>query len=399
METTPKQQAIELINQSKRILLVPSGLDGDSLGSTLGLFRVLKKMGKQVSAVSLETAPAAYRFLPHVSDLQTSLDGGRDFVITLNNPEVETDKLSYNFDGGKLNIIISTKKGLFQAENVEVAAGTLNYDLIITLDTATPDQLGALYTQNPDLFKEVPVVNIDHHATNSYFGQVNLVNMTAASTTEILVGIIEALGPDLLDEDVATCLLTGLIADTGSFQHPNTTPKALTVAAQMVGYGARQQEIVKNLYKTKSISQLKLWGRVLSQVKSDPQHRVVWGVASLADLSETGAMAQDFSGLVDEFLASVSDTDVAILISERETGLVHGSIRTQGEAEANEIAKLFDGGGHVKAAAFKITGMTLAQATEEIIKNVKTYQAQRLNLASQINNQQKPTPIPENTLG
>ena len=75
--------------------------------------------------------------------------------------------------------------------------------------------------------------------------------MTAASTAEILVGIIEALGQNLLDDDVATCLLTGMIADTGSFQHPNTTPKALTVAAQMVGFGARQQEIIKHLFKTK----------------------------------------------------------------------------------------------------------------------------------------------------
>ena len=97
METTPKQQAIELINQAKRILLVPSGLDGDSLGSSLGLFRVLKKMEKQVSVVSLETVPLGYRFLPHIHDLKNTLDGGRDFVITLDGEGVETDKLSYNF--------------------------------------------------------------------------------------------------------------------------------------------------------------------------------------------------------------------------------------------------------------------------------------------------------------
>lgn len=381
MEATPKQQAIELITQAKRILIVQSKLDGDSLGSSLGFFRVLKKMEKQVSVVSLETPPSGLRFLPHINDLKNSIDGGRDFVITLDNPSVETDKLSYNFDNEKLNIIISTKKGQFRAEDAKFTTGAPNFDLIIALDAATLGQLGELYTKYEELFKEIPVINIDHHATNSYFGKVNIVNMTAASTAEILVGIIEALGQDLLDDDVATCLLTGMIADTGSFQHSNTTPKALTVAAQMVGFGARQQEIIKNLYKTKSLSLLQLWGRVLSRVQSDREHRIVWASANLEDLSQTGASAQDFAGLADEFLSSVIDTDIAILISEREPGIIHGSIRTNGDAEANEIAKLYGGGGHVGAAAFRIKGVPLQEAIEDIVKSLKTYQAERLNLA------------------
>ncbi|MDD5606006.1 MAG: DHHA1 domain-containing protein [Patescibacteria group bacterium] len=397
MEATPKQQAIELITQANSILLVPSALDGDSLGSSLGLFRVLKKLGKQIAVISLESPHASYRFLPHIHDLRNSLEGGRDFVITLDNATVETDKLSYNFDNGKLNVIIATKKGQFKPEDVSFTVGSVQYDLIITLDAASLSHLGEIYKKHEELFKETPVINIDHHASNDYFGKVNLVNMTAASTAEILVGLIEALGSNLLDDDVATCLLTAMIADTNSFQNPNTTPKALTVAAQMVGFGARQQEIIKNIYRTKSLGALQLWGRVLARAQSDTEYRLVWTTANLDDLSATGATQQDLSGLIDEFLSSVPDTDVAILISEREPGIIHGSIRTNSDAKADEIAKLFGGGGHPGAAAFKLPKSSLEQAATEIIDNIKTYQAERLNLASHRQNVQKDTPVEENS--
>ena len=92
---------------------------------------------------------------------------------------------------------------------------------------------------------------------------------------------------NLIDEDIATLLLTGIITDTGSFQNANTTPKSFAVAAQLISYGARQQEIIQHIYKTKQLSQLKLWGRILSKIQTDDSHKIVWSVVTQQDFRDT----------------------------------------------------------------------------------------------------------------
>jgi phosphoesterase RecJ-like protein len=246
--------------------------------------------------------------------------------------------------------------------------------------------LGSLYDDNAEIFYETPVLNIDHHASNDYFGKVNLVEITATSTCEILVSIIESLGQEksLLDEDVATALLTGITTDTGSFQNSNTTPKSFTVAAQLVAAGGRQQEIIKYVYKTKPLSTLRLWGRILAQIREDKEHKFVWSLVSLRDLEQTAAAESEIGGAIDELLTSAPEAEIILLLSEREDG-IHGSIRTIKGIDAAEIAGYFGGGGHPGAAAFQMTDIGLATAEREVISKIREYQAKRLGLAEKKN--------------
>ena len=200
--------------------------------------------------------------------------------------------------------------------------------------------------------------------------------LTATSTAEILVSLLEALGREtnLLDKDVATSLLTGLIYDTSSFQNMNTTPKSLTVAAQLVAAGARQQEIIKNLYKTKSLETLKLWGTVLSNVKEDRMNRFLWSSITKSDIEKVGASEAALTGVIDELLKSATDVDFVILLSERE-GQVRGSLRsiTRGINVA-QIAEEFGGGGHEVAAAFRIDG-DLSSKEDEVLTKIRRFQS------------------------
>ncbi|OGB73587.1 hypothetical protein A3K24_01940 [candidate division Kazan bacterium RIFCSPHIGHO2_01_FULL_44_14] len=378
METTPKQQTVELINRAQRILVVPSRPDGDSVGSALALLQVFKKLNKEVSLGILDPVSQVYQFLPSISEVATDIDGVRDFIITLDSPVAEADKLSYNFEDGKLNIIITPKRGRYQPENVSFVQGQFKYDAIIVLDAADLHQLGQAYDRYPTLFQEVPVINIDHHASNAYFGSVNLVDLTATSTAEILIGLIEALGPNLIDPEIATCLLTGIISDTGSFQNANTTPKSLTVAAQLVGFGARQQEIIKHLFKTKPLSQLKLWGQVLSRIQFDMTTKLAWATVTPEDLISTGASSEEASGLIDELMTSIPGADIVLLLSEKEARVVSGSIRTAKGVDAMEVAGLFGGGGHPGAAGFKLLDMTISEAEPIVLEKVREYQTRRL---------------------
>lgn len=374
MELTPKQQALELINKSKRILIVPGRPDGDSIGSAAALHLILKKLDKQVKTVVLDPISDRMMFLPSLDDFSKDFKSVQDFIISLDCSKASADKLSYNFSENKLNIVITPKDTEFVADDVTFGKGKFHYDVLIALDAADLDQLGKIYEQHPKIFKSVPVINIDHHASNDYFGTINLVDLTATSTAEILVGLIEALGPSLIDEDVATALLAGIISDTGSFQHANTTPKSLTIAAQMVGFGAKQQEIIKNFFKTKQFPTLKLWGKILSKLQHDANTKITWSSVSLEDFKESNAVAEHVGGIIDELMTSVPNADIVVLLTEREPNIISGSVRTKKGVDSALVAKLFGGGGHYGAAGFKLLDMSSTDAEAMVISKIKEYQ-------------------------
>lgn len=378
MELSEKQQIIELLRQSKNILLTTHvNPDGDALGSMIAFYLVLRKLGKFVTAVSPTEIPEVFNFLPQIKKITSEFRGAKDFIVTLDLTNAEIDKLGYkkNLEKNKLNIVITPKSGNFSPEDISFSYGKAKFDLIFVLDAPNLDRIGPVYDENTDLFYETPVVNIDHHPGNDHFGKINWVDLTATSTSEILVSLIEALSREkqLLDVDIATCLLTGITTDTASFQNTNTTPKSLTVAAQLVAAGARQQEIIQKIYKTKALSTLKLWGLILSRVQQEPES-FVYSSVSAKDFTLTGAQESQTQGVIDELLKTVPGIDFALLLSEKEGG-VHGSLRSiKKTISVSKIAELFDGGGHEQAAAFQIENSTLDDKKNEIIQKIKKYQ-------------------------
>lgn len=382
MELSSKQQTIELIKSAHNILLLThENPDGDALGSLLALHMVLAKLDKVATAVISDPVPGVYQFLPGKDIFEREFSANKDFVISVNTTKTKIDKLGYKNlpEENKLNIVVTPVKGTFSAEDVSFTAGSAKYDLIFVLDSPDLERIGDLYDKNSELFYEVPVINIDHHAGNDYFGKVNWVDLTATSTAEILVALIESLSREkpLLDVDMATALLTGIIVDTGSFQNANTTPKSFTVAAQLVAAGARQQEIIRHVFKTKTLATLKLWGRILSNVTEENQYRFVWSKITKADFAAAGADETASSGIIDELLKTAPNIDFALLLSEKMDG-VHGSLRAaQTGIDVSAIAKLFGGGGHQAAAAFHIDGKTLVEMQEEVLAKVRNFQQQK----------------------
>src|SRR3972149_1267345 len=379
MELNPKQQTTELIKKSQKILLLSSNPDGDSLGAAISLFLMLKKLGKDPVMVCSGKIPNRYDFMPQITNIKMDFSEIRNFIFTLDVTKTPVAKLGYKIEKDSLNIIITPDQGAFSAEDVKISQEQAQLDLIIILDTPDLGLLGDLYENNAEIFYKTPVINIDHHATNDYFGKINLVDLTATSTCEILVSIVEALSAEqtLMDEQIATSLLTGIISDTGSFQNSNTTPKSLTVAAQLIAQGGQQQEIVKKLYKTKPLSTLKLWGRILAQIREDKENKFIWSLVTIRDLEQTSASEEEITGAIDELLTSTPDAEVVLLLSEREDG-IYGSIRTTKGVDASEIAKKFGGGGHVGAAAFQLKNANLALVERDAVEKIRQFPNLRL---------------------
>jgi phosphoesterase RecJ-like protein len=383
MELSPKQQVTELVRKFNRILVVTHARpDGDALGSLLATQMVLEKLGKDVTAVMRDDIPEMLRFLPGIDKLSKDLTGGRDLVVSVDTSKVPVDKLKYNTRDDKLNVVITPKDGRYEERDVTIRSGSYNFDLIISLDAPDLDRVGSLFEDHPDLFYETPVVNIDHHPSNDYFGAVNLVDLTATSTAEALVGVFEALGESLIDEDVATCLLTGLITDTGSFQNANTTPKSLTVSAQLVASGGRQQEIVQHVYKTKPLSTLRLWGRALTRLRYDQQAKLVWSTVSKQDFEDTGGTSTDAKNVIDALMSSAPDAEIILLLREGD-GQVDGSVRTTKGVDATKVVGFWNGGGHKGAAGFEFKG-TLDEAEQQVVNQIRNWQLERMGIDEQV---------------
>lgn len=383
MELSPKQQVTELVRKFNKILVVSHARpDGDALGSLLAVKTVLTALGKDVTAVVTDEIPEMYRFLPGVDQVSNRLAGSQDLVVSVDISKVPVDKLKYNTRDGKLNIVVSPKQGEYTEDDVTIGSGSYKFDLIIVLDSPDLDRVGQTYEDNPDLFYETPVVNIDHHPSNDYFGAVNLVDLTATSTSEILVGVFEALGESTITEDVATQLLTGLITDTGSFQNTNTTPKSLTVSAQLVAAGGRQQEIIQHVYKTKPLSTLRLWGRALTKLQYDADARMVWSSLSAKDFADTGGTTSEAKQVIDALMSSAPDAEIIVLLRESE-GKVDGSVRTAKGVDATKIVGFWNGGGHTGAAGFDVPG-TLEQNEAKVIKQIRSWQLERLEKKGEV---------------
>lgn len=377
-DLTPKQQLVELVKQASSVLvLTHAHPDGDALGSSLAFKLGLEKLGKQVTVAAGGKIPETFSFLPGFESLENEFVANKDLLVIIDESQTKVGNVSLKrISDTKLMVVVTPKDGVITPANVRVEDGSFRTDLVIVLDCSDLERMGGIYEQNPSLFFEVPVVNIDHHPTNTNFGKINLVDVTASSTAEILVSLLETLGkdhPGMIDASIATCLLTGITTDTGSFQNANTTPKSLTVAAQMVAAGAHQQEIVKRIFMTRSLAQLRLWGRALSYIKEEANHKFAWSVLTKADFVAAQASSVETDGVIDELLKTAEGMDFVMLMYERDGGLKVSLRSVQPQVDVSVIAVHLGGGGHVQAAAFFLPDKTIAQNEQEVIGQIREF--------------------------
>jgi len=250
-ELTPKQQAVELIKQANHILLVAGkNPTNDQLAAMTALELILGRTGKQVSAIMTGQLPKSQQVLD-TRRVSRDLSGIRDFIIRLDTSKVEVDKLRYEVNEGNLEVVISPFAGNFTSTDASFDYGAYKFDLVIVLGVSQISKIDTILEQNPTIFDGIHLINIDSHRSNEQYGSVNYIETQASSVCEMLVGIIESVAQGMIDNHIATALLTGIMSGTEGFTLANTTAKSLTIAAQMMSAGAMQQDIVKVLFSNK----------------------------------------------------------------------------------------------------------------------------------------------------
>ncbi|MDO8593151.1 MAG: DHH family phosphoesterase [bacterium] len=318
---TQEQQIFEQIKKASHILITfKKTWNGDAVASALALFLFLKKLNKNVDVAAEKfNLDRLYAFLPGFAEIKHSLDNLRKFIISLDLTNTKVSQIKYKQEENKLNFIITPQGGSFSQADISSGASGFKYDLIIVVGTSDLESLGKIYDLDSEFFYQTPIINLDHNAANEAFGQINFTELTAVSTTEIIFSLFESYSRDLIDEDIATCLLTGMITATKSFKTNNVTPRSLLTASQLMTLGGRREEIVNQLYRSKSLNVLKLWGRVLARLSSSLDNKLVWSTLSASDFLKTNAAEKDLTDVIDELIVSIPQAKVIAIIYENET--------------------------------------------------------------------------------
>lgn len=207
---------------------------------------------------------------------------------------------------------------------------------------------------------DLTVLNFDHHVTNERFGHVNIVDVKASSTAEVVYGFLTSQGATI-DRGTATCLMTGILTDTGNFTNPATTSGSLKAAADLLRRGAKIQEVSKNLLRNKPLDALRLWGTVLSRLRFNDRLGMATTVVFHDDLEREGVDEEHVEG-ISNFLNTFLDAKVVMVLRELPDGKVKGSLRTAEDIDVSSMAKAMGGGGHKKAAGFTIPGRIIEEA-------------------------------------
>ncbi len=293
-------------------------IDGDAIGSELALWHMLRGMGKDAVIYNQDETPSNYLFLPGAS------------VVVHELPPLEKFQTVFLLDCSDLKRVGDEAAKIAAAERI---------------------------------------VNIDHHVSNEGFTELSFVDPLASSTGELLYRLAVHMGVPISAE-MATCLYTALLTDTGCFRYGSTRKETLLAAGNLVGRGASPQWISENLFENNPLPKIKLLGKVLETLSLDRGGRVGSLAVSQQLLKEAGALPEHTEGFVD-LPRTIRGVEISILFNELAAGRYKISLRSKGTVNVERVARAFGGGGHVNAAACIVEGR-LAEVKDRILQAIES---------------------------
>lgn len=321
------EQLIQQLRNSDHLLIVSHvNLDGDAVGSLLATGLALAMVTDRVTIFSETPVPVVYRFLP------------------------SSDCIVHDFNDSE------------------------PFDTVIVLDCADLDRVGESLSR----IRRIPVlINIDHHITNTGFGDYQWVDSNASATAEIVYRLISGMKIPI-DRAISTAIYTGILTDTGSFRFSNTTREAFAICEEMVKLGVNPYNVAQHVYGTYSLGRIKLLLLALDSIEISQNGRMSMMVLSREMLEQTATSTEDIEGLVN-YARNIKDVELAVLIQEKDDdipadtpcGQFHVSLRSDGLTDVSAIAASFGGGGHSVAAGFSIES-TLFDLKERLFALAET---------------------------
>lgn len=311
---------------NKFLLTTHTNMEGDALGSALGMYRLLKKLGKSAFIICDDELPYGYDFMPDIEQIR---------------------KLHYP---------------LPKAER-----GKVKFDAMVILDCSDLSRCGQVWRLNS---LKKPVLNIDHHISNTRFADINWVEPYVSSCSEMIYALYKKMGV-AFDQDAAMLLYVGILTDTGGFRYPNTTPLAHRAAAELVAYGLDVAQIHKQIYGQIPFEDIKLLIKILPQVMRVHSGKTIW-FEIRRDVLKNKKISFDLSENILSFARSIKGVEVAVLFKENLSvkNEIRINLRSQGKVDVNRIAQAFGGGGHKTASGATVRGK-LESVRKKVLAKIK----------------------------
>lgn len=318
------KKAVACVKRNKKFLITShTNLEGDALGSELAFYNLVKKLGKSAVVVNEDNLPYGYDFIPH-----------KDKLI----------KYKDNLRG-------------------------IKFDCFVVLDASDLTRTGEVYRLN--LKAPKTVLNIDHHISNRWFGDINWVEPTAASCSEMIYKLYKAMHVPF-DKDTALLLYTGIVTDTGSFRYSNTSSMTHKAASELLKFKLDVAQIYKSVYENIPFEEMKLLSRILPGMKREAGGRIIWFQIK-QDILKNKKLSFDLSEQLLTFGRAIKDAEVVVLFKENlgAKNEIRINLRSQGKVDVNKIAQLFGGGGHKTASGATVKGSTIDQVRRRVLAKIK----------------------------
>ena len=325
MNNTEISEIKELLASSKKIAIIPHrSPDGDAMGSTLALYHFLIKMNHEVKVVAPNDFPDFLAWLP-----------------------------------------ASEKVVIFENETELASKIITDAALVFTLDFNALHRTGLAMEA---FLKELDTtfIMIDHHQSPDSYAKYTYSDTNYGSTCEMVYNFIDQLNQlNCIDKNIATCIYTGILTDSGGFRYPKTTSNTHRIVAELIDLGAENTEIPNLLFENNSYSRLQLLGRAMQNLKVFPELKTAYTTLSQQELNEYNYVKGDTEGFVNYGLTIKNINFAAIFIEHSDEKIIKISFRSQGDFDVNQFAREhFSGGGHINAAGGK-SNKSLQQTIEK----------------------------------
>lgn len=269
-----------------------------------------------------------------------------------------------------LNFLTSFPEPLPLTNETDLLASPLfSKPVIVALGITTPQDLPLAIQRLITIFPNLTLLNIDRQAHNTQYGTINLVDEKASATSELLYHLLAMFDPQSIDRDTATALLTGMIIATKSFRSGYVRPESLALASLLVECGAERETIIHHLYRNRSLSTLRLWGRALTRLKNNPSG-LITTIITREDIILTGAEPAEIHGVADELLANAPEAKVTLLLYEDpapdKIHVVHGLLSSEHHFSCLTLSEQLQGNGHERRVVFSMTFCDIETAEQHL---------------------------------
>jgi len=321
------EKIIDKINEADRIIILSHlNPDGDAVGAGLGLFLALNKLNEKFKLADEDYMEKVVRFV-----LEDNIPRNLRFL-----------------------------EGSEMIEKDEYVESKYDFDLAICVDAATDERIGGARRH---IDRSKFVINIDHHTSNTMYGDINHVE-DISSSSEIIYKLINEMQVEITRE-IGEALYTGLVNDTGNFAHSNVTPKTFAMAGDLMEKGVDNSKIIREFFQNKNLPSLKLMGMALQEMVFNPEKKFTYFYLSSEALENIEGLKEDAEGIVN-LINSYNESEVSLFLRGEPDGSIKGSMRSKHNRDVNEIAGMFGGGGHIKAAGFTSRGLTVEEIVEKV---------------------------------